>query len=334
MGATGPFPTYHDLHELMADYGLGPVPDTGAVIEITAMSPIWVDYSSPVHGSAAAPTFRISKFLEPGSISLGFRVMTGVGQPITRSNMNGADISWVPDPDLPGMLLGQAKLEVPEEAVVACYISYRGRSYHYGFVQDRENIANPNRAVIEAFDRRLSRTRELLKGEAEKKHQQKNDLEDAVATVLWLLGFAVSQLGRNKLTEDAPDLIARSPNGNFLIVEVTAGVLKDGHKLANLVNRSAQVRRRLNQSWHRSAKVQPVIVTSLSRDQVALEMAQAEMDGIKVFTREDLDVVIDQRTEFPSDANAMFAEIEEYLRMKADERAREASEPSLPGTIA
>lgn len=323
-------PPYHDLTELASDFGVAPLADGAAVVDVTAISPVWVDYSSPVTGTAARPTIRLSQRLDPQHVSVGLRVLTGHGQ-IDRQRVDGSQLKWQQDEKIQNVLVGTFELTVPEEAVIGCYAAYRGVGLHFGFLQDPANVVNPNLAVVDAFDRGLGITRELMRDEPTKKGWQKNDLEDAVATVLWIMGFAVSQIGRNRLTTDAPDLVARTPRGNYLIVEVTTGILKAENKLANLVQRTAQVRQRLSRSWHRNAKVQPVLVTSLPREQVELERTQAEIDGVRVFTREDLDEAIEQRIRFPSNPDELFDELEAYLREKKEEAADAGAQLPLPG---
>jgi hypothetical protein len=97
-------------------------------------------------------------------------------------------------------------------------------------MSDPDRVQNPRRAVYEAFDPKLENLKNILSN-AQGRGEEARDLESAIAWLLWMLGFSVAHLNTRKMRE-APDLIAATPQGHFLIVECTTGLLKAENKLS------------------------------------------------------------------------------------------------------
>lgn len=305
-------PPFHDLQDVAGHLSLGPLPARGSLFEAYIYPPIWVDYHSPVEGTIARPTVRLNKHLDMRDVTISVRILTG--DKITRRTILGTDLAWEVDDRSPSHLIkGNIEVSIPLEAVVGCYAAYSGEALHFGWMQDPLHVANPSRVVLEVFDPALGITNGLLTDDQNKKGWQSTDLEDGVASALWAMGFAVTQVGRNRLLKDAVDVVARTPSGNYVLVECTSGILKEEHKVANLAKRVSSVRTALTKSWHGAARVVGMLVTSLPKDQVALEIRDVELSGIKVYTHEDLSSVVDQRTRVPQNADQLFNEMVEYL---------------------
>ena len=101
-------------------------------------------------------------------------------------------------------------------------------------------------------------------------------------------------------SSDAPDIIATTPLGNFVVVECTTGLLRQDHKLANLYDRVQALRQRLATSQLSSTSVLPAIVTSKPRAHVSPDIEQAERDGILVVTQETIISAIDRTLVLPN----------------------------------
>src|SRR5947209_18930713 len=97
-----------------------------------------------------------------------------------------------------------------------------------------------------------------------------------------MLGFGVAQIGTPSRTSDAPDIIATTPNGNFLVVECTTGLLRGDDKLGKLYDRTQRIRDRLLSP----TIVLPVIVTSKPLSHVEPDVERAVQLGIAVLARE------------------------------------------------
>ena len=177
--------------------------------------------------------------------------------------------------------------------------------------------------LYDLFDEKLEILQDFLT-KAQGKGRNARDLEAGVSWLLWMLGFSVAHLGGTGKTQEAPDLIATTPRGNFAVIECTTGLLKAENKLALLVERAEALKRRLEASGNRHLRVLPIIVTSKTREEVRADIEQAEKLGVVVMTRESLGDGLKQTLVLP-DAEALFAE--------GERTARAAQETHRPGGI-
>jgi hypothetical protein len=133
-----------------------------------------------------------------------------------------------------------------------------------------------------------------------------------VSWLLWLLGFSVANLGGTARTQDFADLVAKTSNGHFVVVECTTGLLKAENKLPLLVERTEALRNSIERSNNRHLKVLPVLFTSKARQEVRADLDQAERLGVLVITREDLDSAVD-RTLTMANSDQLFSEVEQLI---------------------
>ncbi len=131
-------------------------------------------------------------------------------------------MKWSPKDEI--VKQGEFEMQVPGGAVVHCVASYDGMAQHFGWLIDPVNAQNPKRAIYTEFDANMEVLQDLLAGQ--KKGDAAGDFETGVRWLLWMLGFSVADLGGNKRTRDAPDLIAITPNGHVAVIECTIGMLK------------------------------------------------------------------------------------------------------------
>lgn len=209
-------------------------------------------------------------------------------------------------------LYGSAEIEVPEGAVIHCTATYAGYAQHQGWISDPSTVQNPYRAVYEAFDNQMVTLRDFLE-HSQGKGRDARDLEAGVAWLLWMLGFSVAHLGGTAKTQDAPDLIATTPRGNFAVIECTTGLLKADNKLPRVIERAETVRRKLDASGNRHLRVLPIMVTSKDREEVKADLEQAEKLGVVVVTKESLLQALNRTLVLP-DAEGIYAEGERTAR--------------------
>jgi hypothetical protein len=84
-------------------------------------------------------------------------------------------------------------------------------------------------------------------------------------------------------------------------------------KLPNLIHRTAAVRRQLDQSNNRHLRLLPVIVTTLTKDEVKADLERAERLGVFVLTKEDIDQLV-PGTLAPTNAETLFENAEQRVR--------------------
>lgn len=107
--------------------------------------------------------------------------------------------------------------------------------------------------------------------------------------------------------QEAPDLLATTPEGHFAVVECTTGPLTTDNKLPRLIARSEIIRARLAASNNLHLRVLPVIVTSKRLVEVRADIEQAERLGVLIVTAELLEATL-SRTLVLSNADEIFLE--------------------------
>lgn len=300
---------YDSLNELLIEYGLiGFSPGNLANVELIASPACEVDISVQVKGITASPAVLLSDQLDFNKCSLGYRIFQR-GKIVKRATIDGAGMRWEARPH---HLHGSADIEIPPGAVLHCFAIYNGTAQHQGWISDPSTVQNPNRAVYEAFDGQLVILRDFLEN-SQGKGRDARDLEAGVAWLLWMLGFSVAHLGGTAKTQDAPDLVATTPRGNFVVIECTTGLLKADNKLPRLIERAEALRGRLEASGNRHLRVLPVIVSSKSREEIRADLEQAEKLGVLVLTKEALRQAIN-RTLVHQDADQIYSEGERAVQ--------------------
>jgi hypothetical protein len=294
--------------ELANDYSVTSTGDARSALEVVAFGSVEVDMSSGVVGNQATLGVISAIGFPREKISLGYRVMlqsqdrTHV---VARSTIPPSAFSWT---DQDGLQKGKAVIEVPNGAVVHCIAIFDGYAQHHYYIGDPENHPNQKRSVFELFDKDFKSLREVLVTPAGRGKGDAKAFEIAVSSVLWMLGFGVSNIGYSKKTSDAPDIIATTPFGNFFIVECTTGLLRAESKLQNLIARTVSIRLALEKSGT-GRRALPIIITQRSRAEVMGDVGDAERNGVLVLSKDDFDRLLD-RTLFVQNVEEAFVDAE------------------------
>lgn len=199
---------------------------------------------------------------------------------------------------------GTIQLEVPKGAIVQCFASYAGHTHHVQWRVDPKSFQNPRAAVLALADPQKA-FRSFLQPDANARGRVADDFEEAVAWLVWSLGFSTVSFGANPKTKDASDIVAVCPRGDFMVIECTIGLLRAESKLSKLVARAASVRATLDESNLRQFKVLPVIVSALPREQLKADSGAADENKVLVLSREAIDELVNDQYRFP-DADALF----------------------------
>jgi len=315
---------YENIQDLCAEFSLGILRSDCLSIEIIARNNLLIDSSeSKLADNKARVVLKLAHGLLTENCSIGFRVITSQMR-IDRFQTRGKDIIWK---NTEHHQQGELTFEIPTGAFLQCYASYLGKVQHKYILADLSTTQNPYRAVHQLFDKDLKILCDLVE-KSKKREGDVKDLEIAMAWLLWMNGFTTSYIGATKRTTDGPDLIANTPVGHFLIVECTTGILKEGHKLSLLNERTERVRTGLRASGNEYLRVLPVIVTTKSREEVKADLESAYKLGIHVICGEDIDTAI-KNTLVPQNAEQLYSTAEEsVLRNKAS-----LSQSDLPLSI-
>jgi hypothetical protein len=295
---------YESLNELLQTYNLGALFGDVKTIEVVATPVMSIAESSSIRGVTASIDIELASVLVSSKASVGYRVFSG-GKVVQRSTLNPDNIAWTATEE---KIRGHADIDVSPGAVVHCFANYNGVTQAHWWVADTSTAQNSRCTVYEAFDGELAILKEFLT-RSNARGRDARDLETAVAWLFWMLGFGVVHLGATGRTQDAADLIASTPSGNFAVVECTTGLLRTDSKLPLLIARTERVRQRLAVTTNRHLKIIPVMVTTLTKDEIRADIEQAERLGVLVLARDFLDEAA-TRARLVSNPDQMYAQAE------------------------
>lgn len=285
---------FDSVDELLWLFMLGGKVSDSVMIEVVANTVAIVNQSSSVSGGSGSPCITLAKNLDRNKCRIGYREFLH-GKVVSRGSIEGHQLEWN---EQDGFLLGKGWVGVSEGAVLHCFASYGDHAQNQGWVADPAHSQNARRVCIEVSDEKLEILRDYL-FEEQKARKNSRDFESGVASLMWMLGFNVNQVGGTARTSDAPDILATSPQGNILIVECTVGLLKAENKLATLIERTEAIKKRLSASGNGHLKVLPIIVTAKTNDEIKADIEQAQKLDIVVVTRETLIGLMQQTIAVP-----------------------------------
>jgi len=221
---------------------------------------------------------------------------------------------------------GGMEIDVPNAAVLQCFVSYCGIAQHFGWVSDPTTMQNPKRAVYNIFDANLEILNDFL-SKSGGKGRNARELESGIAWLLWMLGFSVAHLGgTEQMQEKAADLIATTSKGDFAVIECTTGLLKADNKLPLLIERAERVRAGVVASNNKHLRVLAAIVTSRTRAEISADIEQAEKLGVLVMSRENLRQAVSRTLVF-SNAEQFY---EEAIQTVESAKAKYETQAPLP----
>lgn len=278
-----------------------------------------IDSDTRVVGSTAFFHIGLAQGLSRSDVSVGYRVIEQ-GVVSQRGTIGHSVIQWQQEPN---RQRGVFELPVKPAAVVQAFPRWKLKTYQYWWFHDQTRSQNPRRAVFESADPEL-KVLEAFLGDPPPKESR--DVEFAVSWLCWMLGFSPAHFGANKKMTDMADVIVATPQGNYLVIECTIGLLNSNSKLAKLVERTEVVRKNLRLSNYDHARVHPMLVTTKTSDEVRAELDNARRLGIIVLTRDDIPALVNRTRSLP-DADTLFAIAERGLQgVSADA----SEEPELP----
>jgi hypothetical protein len=299
---------FDGLIELLDEFRLLPFVWGANQIEFVATSAAEIDPKSTIDGETAQIVVRMAKGLSSEKLRVGYRVRVDRTTIHARGTIPGSDLSWT---EAEYVNEGRYDMKVPRTAAVNAVTVYDGVALHHWWFADPNASPNPRRTVYEAFDPRLELLKDII-DKAQGKGQDSRNFESAVGWILWMLGFEMANIGSTPRTADAPDIIASTAAGNFLVVEVTTGLPKAEHKLANLYERAESARRALKETGREYLKVVPVMVTSKTRADVQVDLEQVDKAGVYLVTGDEFEAILN-RTLLMADAQATFVSMEQEI---------------------
>jgi hypothetical protein len=297
---------FDNLDELLIHLGLPTTAQMGdsSTLEIVARSPGMIDPTSIIKDGEAIVECRLANSLQVSGVKVGYKVFRK--DKVDRGHVPGSEIQWRQDND---MKMGSYRVSVGDAFLVQVFLSFAGTWLHQWWISNPQKRLNPRHAIHQVFDEDLELLKQrLLKPETDKPYA----FEEAVSTLLHLLGFSVSNYGRIPKLQQGPDIIAVSPSGHIGVVECTVGLLDQNDKLAKLVQRTKLIRDKLNGTGYGFVQTQPVIVTPLTKDEVRAHLETAGKHDIAVVCKENLEEMIKRIVLIPN-ADQLFQEAKRLI---------------------
>ena len=315
---------FDSIQELSATFGLGTVEGDRSIFEVVAKTVIEVLAKSSVTDTSATVGLWMAKSLDRSKARIGYRVLSK-GDVVIRAASDGDQLTWNETENADE---GTTTLDVPKGSIMQCFASYEGHTHHVQWRADPNVFQNPRAAVLSLADTQ-KRFHDFLHPEPNARGSVATDFEDAVAWLVWSLGFSTASFGANPKTKDAYDIVAVCPRGDFMVIECTVGLLKAESKLSKLVARAASLRATLDASNLRQFKVLPVIVSALTNEQLQADIGAADDSKVLVLSREGLDELVTEQYRFPN-ADALFDRAWQSIQ---DRNARRLSESNKAPNI-
>lgn len=287
---------FDNINELTQHYAIGIINADVTKLEVIASNVIQVYAASIVKDEAATLGLWMAKNLTKSKAHLGYRVIQN-GNVFQRASIPGEQLSWHEDEY---SSIGTTSMNVPIGSVIQLFACYDGLAHQMGWRIDPSVFQNPRSSVLSMIDPTGQLIRNYLLPELPPKGKAADDFEAAISWCFWGLGFSPANFGLNAKTRDAYDVVAMSPNGGFVIVECTLGLLRADSKLSKLAARVASLRDLLDKSNMTHLPILPIIISAMTFDQLKADISQAEENGILVLTREDIEKIFDELLRFPN----------------------------------
>lgn len=314
---------FDSLDELLLAVGLPRLLQMGdmTALEIVAGAPASILDSSRIQQGRAIINCRMANGLEPGKLKLGYKVQR---ETVTdRSMIKGDRFQWTHRDDFQE---GVAQIDVGDAPVLQAFLSYQETALHQWWVIDPDKRLNLRQAVYEVFDPQLEALKAFVNGQG---RETSRDFEKGIAFLVNLLGFAIVPFSIIPQLADGPDVIASTPNGNAVVIECTIGHLTENNKLAKLVRRTNLLKEKLRLAGHGHLKVQPLIVSLLSRAELQVELDEAGKHNVAVISKEELQKLISETILF-TNAEELFMRIPELIPRPTPFEGQESLFPAQP----
>jgi hypothetical protein len=297
---------FDNLDELLIHCGLPTLTQLGdsTTLEVVARTPAMIAVASTITSGEAVVECRVAAALDVEKVKVGYKVIkTGS---VDRASVEGSTLEWRQESDIK---IGTCRVPVGDASLLQAFLSYDGIALHQWWITDPQKRLNPRHAIHQVFDEDLELLKKML---LEPDTNRPYVFEGAVSSLLNLLGFSVSNYGRIPKLQQGPDIIAVSASGDIGVIECTVGLLDENDKLAKLVQRTKLIKEKLRGTGYGVLQIQSVIVTPLSRDEVAANLETAGKYNIAVVCREDLEAMLNQIS-LPPNADRLFQEAKRLI---------------------
>jgi hypothetical protein len=175
---------------------------------------------------------------------------------------------------------GRLELEASDVPLGLAALSYDGEFLGKWWIRDFDLSFNERLQVHRSVDQANTLPSTFF--------DERTDFEDRVNLLLVLLGLQTLKYGQIPKLTDAPDILALSAGRHLYVIECTVGDIDRKGKLHRLYDRANQIKNYLSRSPQPPVAVQPVIFTSLTRDETASHWSTAATYRIALICKENI----------------------------------------------
>jgi hypothetical protein len=266
------------------------VPDVNQILsgsraEIVVLPP------AVLHFAPAGQPFTKGTCLQQGKLSIVIRAHPDVRcdklrigtklfpstLPIRRTSHVLPHDSWTEGEDF---IEGRLELAASDVPLAFTALSYEGDFLGKWWVRDFTLSFNDRLQIHRSVDQA-----NLLQSTF---FDERTDFEDRVTLLLILLGLQTLKYGQIPKLTEAPDILALSAARHLYVIECTVGDIDRKGKLQRLYDRSNQIKDYLSRSPQPPIAVQPLIFTSLTRQETASHWSTAATYRIGLVCRENI----------------------------------------------
>lgn len=287
-------------------------------VQLIALCPLVVNSQiSSITEQGVMVYIEVAKKIDKKRVSISMLVLDEI-QSRKSYVIGDTDIKWANLPDQPGWLRGEINYAFEKRARV-CWVSVNldAKSTHAAYISDVKRPNSVRGQVIAALDK------DFTKLKAQVFETKGKEFEYGVASLLFLLGFSATQAGGGTKQEDAPDIVAVTQNGSVLVIECTSTTLNHEGKLSKLSRRRRAVQDAFAAQGGESKIVLSVIVSQLTKEELASDLRAAADARVLVISREDL-VAAFERLHEHSDPDELVRKGLESLRASRETYGLEA----------
>lgn len=299
---TPPFSDFPDFFTY-AGFERGGYSD-GTYLDLRALPPLSLDRASEIQHGMALLRCRASRSLDLKRISVGFRADCPYTKPL-RATVAGDCFDWKEHGE---QLEGTLQLNLHKASQAHLFLRYDGRAIEDMIILESSRHVNPRFAAHAAFDEDGQR----LQSQLVNFKREARSFEDAVAIVLHLRGFTVTQIGHPPKLADAPDILASTPGSKIVLVECTTTMPDEGDQVSKILRRAHLLKETLLESGWPEFEVMPVIACALAEEQVAAIRADIEKKRVGILAQEDLLALAKQARTAPA-PDVVFSDLRSRL---------------------
>lgn len=284
---------YSGLRDLFDTFGIPPSTMqrgySSPIAGWTITHPASVLSGSEIENGRAKIQLKCAAGVDTTLLNLGLQILSNQ-PPIFRKRVPVSRIEWTPDGKFS---LGYLEEEVDDAVVADVYLSYRGEYLGHYWISDESKSLNPRLLL-----HKLNDSKNVI---GDGFFSLKADFfEDSISLLLNLLGLTAITYGGIPQLQDAPDIIAYSPEGHLFVIECTTTDVGRSGKLLKLKQRTEEIKDAAHKGGVGYSYAIGVLFTSLSREETKSCWNEAADFGIALVCREEIENLIGRVTAPPS----------------------------------